>query len=80
MDRRGGGGVDLWFEACERGNVVLIQNFDNLETRSVNYFNLIVLILFEPVSTCLESPRGPYWAAVMIENEIKQLFCKDNFT
>ena len=75
MDRRGGGGVDLWFEACERGNVVLIQNFDNLETRSVNYFNLIVLILFEPVSTCLESRRGPYWAAVMIENEIKQLFC-----
>ena len=71
MDRRGGGGVDLWFEACERGNVVLIQNFDNLETRSVNYFDLIVLILFEPVSACLESPRGPYWAAVMIENEIR---------
>ena len=71
MDRRGGGGVDLWFEACERGNVVLIQNFDNLEKRSVNFFNLMVLIQFEPVSTCLESLRAPYWAAVMIENEIR---------
>ena len=80
MNWRGGGGVDLWFEACERGDVVLIQNFDNLETRTVNYFNLMVLIQFEPVSTCLESLRAPYLAAVMIENEIKQLFCKDNFT
>ena len=71
MDRRGDGGVDLWFEACKRGDVVLIQNFDNLETRTVNYFNLMVLIQFEPVSTCLESLRAPYWAAVMIENEIR---------
>ena len=71
MNWRGGGGVDLWFEACKRGDVVLIQNFDNLETRTVNYFNLMVLIQFEPVSTCLESLRAPYWAAVMIENEIR---------